>query len=538
MPETDYKTWISTTEASQQELAAMRRQVAGFEYLPKISLILVVSDADEVWIKSSIDSVISQIYPRLELCVCDNGSVRPHVPEVLEDYTATEERIKVRRLSKEKSRAGAYNAALSMSTGEYVALLGQDDEIASDALFKVVEFLQDFRADVIYTNEDSIDVSGGRSDPIFKPYYSPDLLLSTAYTGRMCVMRKSLLEAPEAFRDGIGEAEEQDLLLRLSERTDSIRHLPGMLYHRRKLPELEMSGNSPGRASARVIEEALERREEDATVQPGLVRGSFRVFRSLHGRPRVSVIVSVPEGAAGVPLVKELKRETSYPIHQVILASAGYEAPTSNDHVSHPFLARALNLAADKAESEYLAFVDGRARITNPEWLWEMVSQAQRPDVGAVGCRLLNQDGTLRHGGTFIETSRLVDSLDEPVFDKEPPPLVDLAPFNFTAASAECMVVRATVFEEAEGFDDERLPATFYDLDLCFRLREKGLLNLYTPYASMVCGSPGPSPGEGEIGYMWRRWWEELVRLLYYRWSPLHAGNNGVYSGAQIFLSS
>lgn len=533
LTETDYKRWISYSRTSGEDLAAMRHQAAGLSYLPLISVALVVSDADEVWIKSSVDSVLRQVYPRLELCICDDDSARQHVPEVLGDYAAADERVKVRRLSEKESWSEAYNAAVSMTTGEFVTLLEVGDEIAPDAVFKIVELLQSVRADVIYTDEDHIDISGRRSNPVFKPHWSPDLLLSTAYTGRLCVVRRSILEAPRVFRDGFEGAEEHDLMLRLSEKTDRVRHLPEMLYHRRGLP----ASGTRSRASSRAIEDALSRRGVDATVDPGLAEGSFRVARRVMGRPEVSVIVSAPEGVTDTSLVDRLEQQTSYPIHQVIVASVGRSHLTPDDHVNHSFPARALNLAACEAKGEYLAFMDARLQIETPGWLLEMLREAQRQEVGAVGCKLLDSSGRVRHGGSLVEMSRLTGAAEEFVFEGgHYLPLVDHT-FNFGAASAECMMVRRAPFERVGGFDDANLPSAFYDLDLSFRLREIGLLNVYTPYAWVIRRGARTLPGREEIEYMWNRWWGRLVESLYYQRSPLHPAYHGLDRASLSALS-
>lgn len=516
----------------------MRRQVDGLRYLPLISLALVVSDTDEVWIKGSIDSVLRQVYPRLELCICDNGSERSHVSEVLEVYAAADGRVRVRRLPESRSRPEASNAAISIATGEFVALLGAGDELAPEALFKVAELLQSVRADMVYTDEDYVDLSGRHSDPVFKPYWSPDLLLSTPYVGRLCVMRRSLLEASGVFREGYGGEWEQDLALRLTERTELVHHLPEVLYHGRRLSETPGLDQDPGAPSPRATEDALARRGTDAAVEPGLIEGSFRVVRRVEGSPRVSVIVSVPEGFTDVSLVDEIERHASYPIHEIIVANVGRGLPSSAGRVSHPFPARALNLAAGEAGGEYLVFVDARARTMTSGWLREMLSQAQRPEAGAVGCKLLSAAGGLRHGGSLVEMSRLTGYSEEHVTeDGRYLPLVDHA-FNFGAAPAEHMMVRRAYFERVGGFDDANLPTAFYDLDLSFRLQEAGLINVYTPYAQAVFGGVRTVPGREEIEYVWNRWWARLVRFLYYQRSPLDPAHHGLEREALYAPSS
>jgi len=511
----------------------MAWQVAGLGYRPRISLALVVSDADEVWIKSSVDSILQQAYPYLELRVCDNASERPHVSEALRGYAAADERVKVQRLPERRSWEEACNAAISGATGDFVTLVGQGDELAPEALFKVVELLQHARADVVYTDEDRLDVTGGRSDPVFKPHWSPDLLLSADYIGRLCVVSRDILDAIGAFREGFEGAREHDLALRLSEKTDRIVHLPEVLYHRRALP----GDPGEGRTPARAVEDALARRGADAGVDRGLAGGSVRVVWPLEKRPTVSVIVFDPEGSMGRPRVDQLESATTYPIHQVIVASVERSKHPAVDRVVHPFPARALNLAAGKAGGDYLAFVDARTRVTDPGWLGEMVRQARRREAGVVGCKVLGANGGLRHGGSLVRMGGLAGPPEEGAAeDGRYLPLVDHA-FNPAAASLECMVVRRASFEGVGGFDDTNLPTAFYDMDLSFRLRETGLLCIYTPHAQVVCEGSRAAGGVGEIRYMWNRWWGELVRSLHYERSPLHPAHHGLDREALAVIS-
>jgi GT2 family glycosyltransferase len=512
-------------------------------------LALVASEPDEVWIKSAVGSVLAQIYPHFKLSLCANGSGRPHVREVIEEYADTESRTTALSLPKRTSRAAAYNAALAGSTADYVALMDAGDELAPEALFEIVELLQGDSADVVYTDEDRVDVSGRRSHPMFKPYWSPELLLSTPYPGRLCVIRRDLFEAVGGLREGFDGAEEHDLMLRLSEWTDSIRHLPKILYRRRDLttgPDADdrVSGRfamPPVALTAkRAVTEALDRRTDVAAVEQDPVRKTLRVVRSPSRDTETSVIVFVPQGTLPPSLLGQLEREAYGPIREVIPAGVDHEmrpslADEGSREVRHPFLARALNLAARRAEGEHLVFLDGRSELTDPGWLMELVGHTGRPDVGAVGCRLKRSRGDLYYGGSFVDLSRLTGRPEEVDFERrEGRPLVDL-PFNPLTVPIECLAVRRSVFEEVGGFDDENLPSAFYDLDLCLRLQEEGLRNVYTPYASVRCGDLRDAnlrvaPGEAEVAYMWRRWWEQLVWLLHYRFSPLQPTPHAAYA--------
>lgn len=532
MTKVEYNRWLLHAGPGAGELAAMAKQSATFSHLPRFGMALVIADADEIWIKSTLDSVLEQIYPYLELGVCDNGSARPHVRETLEEYAAADGRVKVRSLPEKESLAGAYNAALSLVSGEFVALLGAGDRVAAEALFSVVEFLQHVDADVIYTDEDLIDVAGRRLNPRFKPYWSPDLLLSVPYLGRLCVIRKNLLDDIGGMREGFEGAGEHDLFLRLCEKTSRIHHLPGVLYHRRTLPGgAGRAGVDENTPSLGAVESALARRGESATVGPGPV-GGLRIRRSVVGEPKISIIVHVPWGTSDAPLLEQLRDGSGRSEHELIVAGGGREKfPAVNRQVSHPFPARALNLAAAEARGDYLAFVHARGQTSLTDtagWLRELSGEARRREVGVVGGKLLAPDGRLRHGGSVVEAGWLAGRWEEPIFEDEYYlPLVDRR-FNFAAASAAFMMIRKELFEGVGGFDDDNLPTAFYDLDLSFKLQERGLLNVYTPHASMTLDASIPAPGETEIAYMWRRWWGRQVRMLFYQQSPLYTQHLGL----------
>lgn len=535
-----YNNWVLRTEPGARNLSFKREMLETFTYLPKISVLMVVSDPDEVWIKRGVASVLGQIYPHLELCVCDNASTRPHVEEALTEFAASDGRVETHRLQEPAGRAEAYNGALSRATGEFVVLLDAGDELSPDALFSVVELMQDVEADVVYADEDSVDIADRRSAPVFKPYWSPDLLLSTPYVGRPCVIRRELLEKAGRFREGFEGAEEYDLMLRLSERTGRIRHVPRMLYHRRTYGEETDHTSGNLQTLRRAVRGALKRRartEEasDGAIEPDFAAGSSQPVRSVSGRPTVSVVALVlDEKTAGS--ARDLAKHSSYPVHEVLVTGPG--APSSADEPSGGALAEMVNLAAGKATGEYLLFLRNYQEATTSGWVADLLRQAQRPEVGAVGGKVLNSGGGVRSAGSYPDLSKLTGDPPNALVQEDPLaflPVIDF-PFNPYAVSLECMMVRRSTFEEVGGFD-EALPTAFYDLDLSFRLVEKGLLNVYTPDASMLAaGINQPLPDAEEIAYMWRRWWEALARELHYRESPLNTGYGMLEGELPFFL--
>lgn len=530
MSDKAYTSYVRRSTPKAEELLLMGQRLSTLADPPTISVLLAVSDPDEVWIKESASSVLEGLYPHVELCVCDNASERRHVAQTLEEIAASDGRVKVRRLRRASGRTRAFRGALSLARGRFVTLLGEGDTLAPEALFRVAELLQNVEADVVYADEDRVDVAGLRSDPVFKPYWSPDLLLSTMYVGRPCVIRTALVRNLGGFREDLEGAAEHDLLLRVAEKTSRVVHLPGVIYHRRIYERgVPQTDENAREAARRAVGEALGRRAVEAAVEPGQDPDSLRVIRNLSGRPSVSVVALASEPGS-VERAQELARDPDYPVHEVI------PAPTWTGDTP----ARAANLAAGGATGEYLLFVRDYSGATSPEWMVGLLRQAQRPEVGVVGGRVADADGNLRYAGSFLpELGSLIGfhlSVLSPDQGLRYVPVED-HPLNPHAVSADCMMVRRSVFEDAGGFDEEALPATFYDLDLSLRLGEKGLVNVYVPEAGVVCATDRPQPGMREIRLMWERWWPTLAKTLYYRDTPLRTAERPL-DGDLLYLVS
>lgn len=535
-----YDNWASRTEPDAESVSFKAEMLEAFAYLPKISVLMVVSEPDEIWIKRSVSSVLGQIYPHLELCVCDNASTRPHVEESLAEFAASDGRVKTHHLKKPVSRAEAYNDALSLASGEFVVLLDAGDEFSIDALFSVVELLQSVEADIVYADEDSIDIAGQRSNPIFKPYWSPDLLLSMPYVGRPCVVRRELIEKVGKLKEGFEGFEEYDLMLRLSEAAGQINHLPGVLYHHRAYGEERDETDDDLNTIRRVARRTLERRARiegysGAAVGPDFVPGASWPVRGVPGQPTVSVVALVPEELAGS--VRGLAEHSSYPVHEVLVTGPGDPAVSKELSDADSF-AEMVNLAAGEATGEYLLFLRNYQRAASDAWIHDLLREAQRAEVGAVGGKVLNGDGSIRSAGSHPDLGKLTGEPPGLSARTAPFPFLPVIdhPFNPHALTLECMMVRRSTFEEADGFD-ESVPRAFFDLDLSFRLAEKGLLNVYTPDVSVFsAGIDLPLPNAEEIAYMWRRWWKVLVQELHYKESPLDAIHGPFQDELPLFL--
>ena len=230
-----YRRWIKRHALTMEGMDRIRAEIQQFHYQPLVSAITPVHDTDPHYLARCIESVRSQLYPHWELSLFDDGSTKPGVQEILRKYEALDGRIKVAYSTTNLGISRASNAALANAAGEFVTFLDHDDELAPEALYEVVALLQKHpEADIIYSDEDKLELDGTRSEPFFKPDWSPEYLLSCMYTGHLGAYRRQLVNAVGGFRPGFEGSQDYDLMLRMVEKSQKVFHIPKILYHWRK----------------------------------------------------------------------------------------------------------------------------------------------------------------------------------------------------------------------------------------------------------------------------------------------------------------
>ncbi|MCP4158383.1 MAG: glycosyltransferase [bacterium] len=260
----------------------MKKEIDAFEFQPKISVVMPVYDIKQEWLEDAIDSVLNQVYENWELCIADDASPSPHIRVVLEKYLALDKRIKVRFLEKNQGMSGSSNTALSLATGSYIALLDHDDVLSGDSLFETVKLLNSHRdAGIIYSNEDKLTMGGRRMRPVYKTGWDPELFLTYNYFCHLVVLSTELIKKAGGFRKGYEGSQDYDLLLRVTELSDKIYHIPKILYHWRMVPgSAAMVVDAKREAfnkSKQALKDAMQRRGIEAEVTDGKRIGTFKV---------------------------------------------------------------------------------------------------------------------------------------------------------------------------------------------------------------------------------------------------------------------
>jgi len=509
-----YRIWILKNEPPREKLEEYKKEALSFKYRPKISIITPVWNTDKRWLRKCIESVLNQVYDNWELCIVDGGSNKSHVKKILDEYAKKESRIKVKFLPENEGIAGNSNKALSLATGEFVCLLDHDDELAPFALYEVVKLLNEKpHLDFIYSDEDKIDEKGKRKDPFFKPDWSPDMFLSQNYLCHLSIIRKELVDKVGGFREEYDGSQDYDLFLRIVELIDEkrIAHIPKILYHWRLI-----RGSAAATVSAKpyalmtarkALKDALARKKIKSEVLDGLFPSSYRIKYKILENPKISIIIPTKDKVNILKnCVNSILEKTNYKNYEIIIIDNQskeektfkyYDRIKYNSKIkilkyNKPFNFSAINnYAVSQVDTEYILFLNNDTEVISGEWLKAMLEHAQRKEVGAVGAKLLYPDNTIQHAGVILGITGtpgqkgVAGHSHKYLSDREygfflRPHLIQ----NLSAVTAACMMMRKEVFLEVNGFD-ENLKVAFNDVDLCLRIREKGYLVVYTPYANL-----------------------------------------------------
>lgn len=477
---------------------------------PRFSVITPVYDtpADVFW--AMVGSVLNQSFGDWELCLVDDRSPSPHVTELLDQVEGMDPRIRVSRRAENGGIVAASNDAVAMARGEFLALLDHDDELHPDALRLVEEALREEpEADYAYTDEDKIDRAGRHSGPFFKPDWSPERMRTQMYTCHLSVFRRSLVEAVGGFDPEFEGSQDWDLVLRATERARAVVHVPRVLYHWRMLEGSTAGADESAKpwafeAGTRAVQAHLERIGMPARVTHDPDdRGVYHLDPELTSEPLVSIVIPT----AGQ--VREVRYEPvvliSHCLRSIVETSTyeNYELVVVADTPAEPALLAELreiagerlrlvsyekpfsysdkvNVGAAAARGEHLLLLNDDIEVATPSWIERMVMYSGLDGVGAVGGRLLLQDGRLQHVGVRFENGLPGHHYWGFRGDFRGYANTVRTAQNCLAVTAACLMTRRQLFEQLGGLSDE-FPVNYNDVDYCLRLREAGKRTVYDP---------------------------------------------------------
>ncbi len=494
-----YPVWVEKhqlSEADGQILA--ERMMTAWRHRPTVELLTVAAEHDDSRLQETVASLRRQLYKNWRLTVICAAPLQ---------QCKGMQRSQLRWVRHGGDPVAALNRVAASTTRDWIALIDPGDRLPPHSLFACADYINlhpGWR--LLYTDEDEMDDAGDRHDPKFKPDFNLDLLRSTAYIGRFCLVYSETWRSLGGVT-GIEGGETYDLTLKTLDRfgENSIGHIADVLYHRLDTNSKRLDGDSRSRCELLALRAHLDRNGVRASVEPGYLDGTYFIeYRHDESPPLVSIIVPTRNKLEYLrPCINSVLETTSCEFYELIIVDNDSDDPQTLEFLSHvaavhdrvrvlryphPFNYSAImNWAAAEARGEYLLLLNNDTHVVHGNWLERMLNHGLRSEVGAVGARLIYADKRLQHAGVVTGIHDIADH----VFLKLPmdqPGHLGRAQCvqNYSAVTAACMLVRKSVYLEVGGMDEKELAVLYNDVDLCLKIGGSGHKIVWTPYATLI----------------------------------------------------
>lgn len=498
----------------------------------KFSILVPLYNTPEHFLKEMIGSVIFQCYENWELCLADGSdSEHKYVEEICRAIAQTDNRIKYKKLEKNGGISENTNECIKMATGDYISLFDHDDLLHPFALFETMKAICEKDADFVYTDEAIFKNPELRAitNTNFKPDFSPDYFLGTCYMCHFSSFKKSLLDKTGGFNSETDGAQDYDLFLRLIEQTDKIVHVPKCLYFWRASPASTASGIQSKMYAIEAGKKALENHFKRCNIpaKVEIYRNLlYKVNYTITNKNKVSIIIINNNISALKDCINSIKQKTSYENYEIIIAdnelsinsNKQYYDSLKNDkrikifnYTINKSLSAINNCAAKEADGEYLLFLDNNTIIETENWIEELLMHAQNSKNGAVGAKLYDEKNRVVHFGYILGLKQFADTFNRGLDRTENGYAFRLAiTQNVCAVSSDCMMISKKKFEEMQGFNVV-YKESFFDIDLCLRLKEKGYKNVCTPHAELYYRGKKRNPNKNDLKIIYSIWDKKFV---------------------------
>lgn len=505
-PQGDYEKYRRAVMPAGDELEQQRKQQ--WKTMPLFSVVVPLYQTPLKYLEQLVKSIQAQTYENWELCLSDGSGSPSPLEEYLNKLEKKEKRVRVVRHQSPLRISDNTNAAIEAAHGDFLVFADHDDLLTVDALYECAKVLQEQPgAELIYSDEDKVSMNGKRYfEPHFKSDYNPDLLCSMNYFCHLVVVKRSLAERAGFLNGEFDGAQDYDFVLRCTEQSGQIVHIPKVLYHWRahenSTAENPQSKRYAFEAGMRAVQAHYDRLGLPAEVTMGEYPGLYRTTWRWQEQPLISILIPNKDHTEDLDkCIQSIEQKSAYRNYEYIIIEnnselektfAYYKKLQENNEKVHvvywdgEFNFSAINnFGASHARGEYLLLLNNDTEMIHPDCLWQLLGYCMREDVGAVGARLYYEDGTIQHAGvvlgfggiaghTFIGFDHNANGYFSRIICAQ----------DYSAVTAACMMTKKSVFDAVGGLTEE-LVVAFNDIDYCMKVREMGKLVVYNPYAQL-----------------------------------------------------
>lgn len=505
-----YKSYGTESLPTPEEIEQQRNTKFSREI--KFSILVPLYNTPEKFLREMIESVTAQTYMNWELCLAD-GSDDAHseVSTICQEYIAKDSRILYQKIEKNLGISGNTNVCFRMASGDYIGLFDHDDLLHPSALYEYMKVICEKDADYIYCDETTFQ--GESINHMitlhFKPDFSIDNLRANNYICHFSVFSAKLLEKAGLFRSEFDGSQDHDMILRLTSAAENICHIPKILYYWRShagsvASDINAKSYAIDAAKGAVAAHLAACGFEGFKIESSRAFETiFRIRYKLLDKPKISIIIPNRNHENDLRrCVDSILQKSSYENYEIIIVENNSTENTIFDYYEgikkHPAIqvvtyegefnySAINNLGASHSTGEYLILLNNDTEIITRNWMEEMLMYAQRKDIGAVGCMLYYEDYSIQHAGIVIGLgAHRTAGHTHYKMAKENLGYMGRLCYaqNVSAVTGACMMTRKSIFEEAGGLSEE-FAVALNDVDYCLRLREMGLLNVFTPFAEL-----------------------------------------------------
>ena len=445
---------------------------------PLISFIIPVYNIEREYLSDCLESILNQSYQNFEICLADDHSTNSDTIKTLKEYEMKDSRIKVVYRKENGHISKATNSALEIASGDYIALMDDDDILSSDALYKVALAINENDADFIYSDEDKLDMSGNLCEPHFKSDFAEHSLYGGNYICHFTIIKKELFDKLGGFREEYVGAQDFDLFLRATEKAKKIYHIPEILYHWRKVPgsTADTIGNKTYAIEngKKAVEDSLKRKGKNAYVTVPIKSTHYVVHYNVEGNPLVSIIMIDCNKNSIKNNLNEFYKNNSYKKFEVIV---DFESLKTN-YNNVIFKKDSINNLIKMARGEFILIVSGKVKLNDLNIIEEMIGYASQDEIGVVGPKIYNYGKLIKSAGLILSNKNIyIDAFNSYFTDSYGLYGRLLVPYNYSALSDVFLMFSKIKFNEVNGFSDD-VNFTLSSIDFCLKLLKKNYQNV------------------------------------------------------------